>query len=87
MVPLQDNRIYWFSCVNCKVKNSSLRNFTVENLIKIFEGYHDPIPDLLAQTSDNQLLQHDIYDLPPINRFVFGNIVLLGGLFYITLFL
>ena len=87
LVPLQDNRIYWFDCVNAKVKNSPLRNFTVQNLIKIFEGYHDPIPEILAQTSDNQLLQHDIYVLPPINRFMFGNIVLLGGLFYITLFL
>lgn len=47
-------------------------------MIKIFEGYHDPIPEILAQTSDNQLLNHDIYDLPPISRFVFGNIVLLG---------
>ncbi|MCM3216881.1 hypothetical protein ABER75_03215 [Niallia taxi] len=78
LVPLQDNRIYWFACVNAKVKNSPLRNFTVQNLIKIFEGYHDPIPDILEQTSDNQLPQHDIYDLPPINRFVLGNIVLLG---------
>lgn len=72
LVPLQDNRIYGFSYVNAKVKNSPLRNFTVQNLGEIFEGYHDPIPEILAQTSDNQLLQHDIYVLPPINRFVFG---------------
>ncbi|MCT2347092.1 hypothetical protein M4D71_23355 [Niallia taxi] len=80
--PLQDNRIYGFSYVNAKVKNSPLRNFTVQNLGEIFEGYHDPIPEILAQTSDNQLLQHDIYDLPPINHFVFGNIVLLGDSAY-----
>jgi len=46
--------------------------------MKRFEGYHEPIPQILAQTSDNQLLQHDIYYLPPIRRFAFGRIVLLG---------
>lgn len=78
MVPLPNNRIYWFACVNAKVNDSHFRTFTVQNLIKIFEGYHNPIPGILEQTSDHQLLHHDIYDLPPIGRFVFGNIVLLG---------
>ncbi len=78
LVPLPDNRIYWFACVNAKAGDSQLRTFSVQNLIKIFDGYHEPIPGILAQTSDHQLLHHDIYDLPPIHRFVFGNIVLLG---------
>lgn len=78
LVPLPENRIYWFACVNAKVNDSQFRTFTVQNLIKTFEGYHDPILGILAQTSDHQLLHHDIYDLPPIGRFVFGNIVLLG---------
>lgn len=78
LVPLPDNRIYWFACVNAKAMDSQLKTFTVPDLIKIFEGYHEPIPGILAQTSDHQLLHHDIYDLPPISRFVFGNIVLLG---------
>ena len=78
IVPLPDNRIYWFACVNAKAKDSQLRAFTVSNLTKIFESYHEPIPGILAKTSDHQLLHHDIYDLPPISRFEFGNIVLLG---------
>ncbi|MGG4467521.1 hypothetical protein ABER68_05790 [Paenibacillus alvei] len=32
LVPLQDNRIYWFACVNAKVENSPLRNFSVTEL-------------------------------------------------------
>ncbi|MCE4049024.1 hypothetical protein [Bacillus sp. Au-Bac7] len=32
LVPLQDNRIYWFTCVNAKVENSPLRNFSVTEL-------------------------------------------------------
>ncbi|MCE4051427.1 FAD-dependent monooxygenase [Bacillus sp. Au-Bac7] len=78
LVPLPDNRIYWFACVNAKVDEPQFKTFTVQNLLKIFEGYHEPIPGILAQSSVHQFLHHDIYDLPPIERFAFGNIVLLG---------
>jgi FAD-dependent urate hydroxylase len=64
--------------VNAKARDSQLKAFTTRDLMKIFEGYHNPIPQILAQTSNHQLLHHDIYDLPPIRRFAFGRIVLLG---------
>lgn len=78
VVPLSNNRIYWFACVNAKTPNSPLRGDSIRDLMWRFEGYHEPIPQLLTQTADYQLLQHDIYDLPPIRRFAFGRIVLLG---------
>lgn len=78
LVPLSNNRIYWFACLNAKAPDSPLRTYTTRDLRKIFEGYHEPIPQILAQTSDHQMLQHDIYDLPPISRFAFGRVVLLG---------
>ncbi|USG66430.1 FAD-dependent monooxygenase [Brevibacillus ruminantium] len=78
LVPLSNNRIYWFACVNAKSPNSQLRSDTIRDLMRRFEGYHEPIPQILTQTSDRQLLQHDIYYLPPIRRFAFGRIVLLG---------
>lgn len=78
LVPLPDNRIYWFACVNAKARDPQLKAFTPRDLMKIFEGYHEPIPQILAQTSNHQLLHHDIYDLPLIRRFAFGRIVLLG---------
>lgn len=78
LVPLSNNRIYWFACLNAKAPDSSLRTYTARDLMRIFEGYHEPIPQILAQTSDHHMLQHDIYDLPPISRFAFGRVVLLG---------
>lgn len=78
LVPLPNNRIYWFACLNAKSPNSQIRSYTTRDLLGRFEDYHEPIPQLLAQTPDHQLLQHDIYDLPPIRRFAFGRIVLLG---------
>lgn len=78
LVPLSNNRIYWFACLNAKAPGSPIRAYTTRDLMKIFEGYHEPIPQILAQTSDHHMLQHDIYDLPPISRFAFGRVVLLG---------
>lgn len=78
LVPLSNNRIYWFACLNAKAPGSPIRTYTARDLMKIFEGYHEPIPQILAQTSDHHMLQHDIYDLPPISRFAFGRVVLLG---------
>ena len=78
LVPLAGNRVYWFACVNAKARDPVFRNWTVQDLLKRFEGYHEPISQLLMQTSDQQLLHHDIYDLPPIRQFAFGRVVLLG---------
>lgn len=78
LVPLSNNRIYWFACLNAKAPDSPIRTYSTRDLMKIFEGYHEPIPQILAQTSDHHMLQHDIYDLSPISRFAFGRVVLLG---------
>lgn len=78
LVPLSNNRIYWFACVNGKERDPHLRTYTIRKLMKRFESYHEPIPQILAQTADRQMLHHDIYYLPPIRRIVFGRVVLLG---------
>lgn len=43
-----------------------------------FGDWPDPIPALLAATSVDDVLQHDIYDLPPLPTYVRGRVVLLG---------
>jgi 2-polyprenyl-6-methoxyphenol hydroxylase-like FAD-dependent oxidoreductase len=78
IVPLLNNRIYWFACVNGKERDSQLRTYITQDLMEVFNGYHEPIPQILKQTTDHRLLHHDIYYLPPIDRFSFGRIVLLG---------
>lgn len=78
LVPLSNNRIYWFACVNGKEKDPHLKTYTTQSLMNRFECYHEPILQLLAQTDNQQMLHHDIYYLPPIRRIVFGRVVLLG---------
>ncbi|UYQ94600.1 FAD-dependent monooxygenase [Chitinophaga horti] len=84
VIPLTKQRIYWFACINAKAGEQRYRNYTARNLYEHFRQYHDPIPSLLAQTQDTQLLKNDIYDLKPLKRFAYGNVLLLGDAAHAT---
>ncbi|SHF57374.1 FAD-dependent oxidoreductase [Streptoalloteichus hindustanus] len=43
-----------------------------------FGDWPDPIPALLSAVSEESVLRHDVYDLPPVSTFVRGRVVLLG---------
>lgn len=78
IVPLTDQRVYWFATLNAKRNDPHLRSYTVADLQRTFQNYHAPIVDILAHTSDEELLWNDILDFKPIERYAFGNIALAG---------
>ncbi len=84
IVPLTGERIYWFACVNAPKNDPALRDFCVADLQRVFGNFHEPIPAILAQTRDADLIWNDIVDLKPIPRFAFGNILLLGDAAHAT---
>lgn len=84
MVPVSKGRIYYFACISVPQPNSNLKKFTISDLIHCFKEYHDPIPEILQQTRNEQLIWSDIYDLKPLRRFAYGNILLLGDAAHAT---
>ncbi|WP_158726488.1 FAD-dependent monooxygenase [Tomitella fengzijianii] len=77
IVPLPDDRVYWFAVLTA----AEGADFGDEPamLRERFGGWHAPIPALLDATPTSALLRHDIHDLaalPP--RCVAGRGVLLG---------
>lgn len=78
IVPLADNQIYWFACINASARDPKFAAYKTQDLVGRFGEYHDPIPQILKKTSDEQLLHHDIHYLPPIRQFAFGRVALLG---------
>ncbi|QDQ97503.1 FAD-dependent monooxygenase [Tomitella fengzijianii] len=77
IVPLPDDRVYWFAVLTA----AEGADFGDEPAVlrARFGSWHAPIPALLDATPPTALLRHDIYDLaalPP--RFVAGRGVLLG---------
>lgn len=84
IVPLSNNRIYWFACINATANNQTLKKYTTENLLNVFKEYHEPIPSVLWETKNENLIWGDIIDIEPIGRFAFQNILLIGDAAHAT---
>ncbi len=78
VVPLTDNRVYWFATLNAKPDDPRMREARIEDIQNIFKNFHFPIPDILARTTNKQLIWGEIIDLKPICQFAFGKVVLIG---------
>ncbi|RNI27928.1 monooxygenase [Rufibacter immobilis] len=76
--PIKGNKIYWFTCINAPQNSPQMKAMRVEDLERHFQLYHSPIPELFRHTKPEQLLWHDLYDLAPLSRFAFPNLLLLG---------
>jgi 2-polyprenyl-6-methoxyphenol hydroxylase-like FAD-dependent oxidoreductase len=84
IVPLTNNRIYWFATINASAKNERLKNYTTQDLVREFENFHLPIPQIIEETRNEQLIWSDIIDLEPLKKFAFGRIVLMGDAAHAT---
>lgn len=81
-VALPNNLIYWYACIN--TNKHEVRNYTVKDLCENFKNYYHPIPKILSDTLDKDLLQNDIVDIKPINQFCFERILLMGDAAHAT---
>lgn len=77
IVPLPDDRFYWFGTRN----QAAGITFADEHeaACETFAGWHAPIPESIAATVPAEVIRHDIYDLrKPLTTFGRGRTVLLG---------
>ena len=81
-VALPNNLIYWYACIN--THKHEVRNYTLKDLCKNFQNYYHPIPKILSDTLDEDLLQNDIVDIKPIHQFCFKRILLMGDAAHAT---
>ncbi|GAA2025077.1 FAD-dependent monooxygenase [Yaniella flava] len=77
IVPLPENRLYWFSTLNTPAgtefgdEHAAVRT--------TFGTWHAPIPQILEATSPHDVIRHDIYDLAkPLTALARGRTVLMG---------
>jgi FAD-dependent urate hydroxylase len=84
IVPLADNQVYWFACVNAPFKDSATANYGKNEIYSIFKNYHDPIPELIHITKENDIIHNDIIDIAPIKQFAFGRVLLTGDAAHAT---
>lgn len=84
IVPLAQNKLYWFACINTVQNDPVMKAYKTADLLEIFGEYHSPIPEILEHTLEENLIWSDICDLKPVNRYAFGNIVLIGDAAHAT---
>ena len=79
LVPVAAGRLYWFACLNSPEANNPIfRAYRVADLQRQFAGFHAPILQVLAATTDADLLWGDLFDLAPLASLAFGRVLLLG---------
>ena len=78
IVPLKDDRIYWFACLNARQHDLSVRNFKKGNLLWHFDDFHAPVAELIQSAAQEDIIWGDIIDLAPIDKFAFGKVLLVG---------
>jgi 2-polyprenyl-6-methoxyphenol hydroxylase-like FAD-dependent oxidoreductase len=78
IVPLSNNRIYWFACLNAAQNDPVRKSFRIPDLLACFSGFHSPVSEILKITRNEDLIWSDIIDIKPIKKFAFGKIVLMG---------
>jgi 2-polyprenyl-6-methoxyphenol hydroxylase-like FAD-dependent oxidoreductase len=84
IAPLNDNRLYWFACINTASKDSEMRAMKIPDLLSYFSNFHFPISDIIKKTENSRLIWNDIIDIKPLKKFAFNNIVLLGDAAHAT---
>ncbi|MFT4220632.1 MAG: FAD-dependent monooxygenase [Microbacterium sp.] len=77
IVPLPDDRVYWFATLNAPAGTAFADER--EEVRRRFAGWHDSIQECVAATPPEAVLRHDVHDLAkPLASFVRGRTVLLG---------
>lgn len=77
IAPLADGRVYWFA-TTVATERAHLHD-DLGAVAARFDGWHEPIPHLLAATPPTALIAHDIYHLAtPLRTYTAGRVVLLG---------
>ena len=84
IAPIGEGQIYWFAVKNARANDQHMRSLKTSDLLKIYSEYHEPIVSIIRATPDDQLLWNDIYDLKPVEQYVFGNIVMIGDAAHAT---
>ena len=84
IVPLTQNRIYWFACLNAPEDSAEMKRFRRDDLLRRFGHFHKPVADVLESTPEEKIIWGDIIDLRPLKKFAYGNILLMGDAAHAT---
>lgn len=77
IVPMHNNEVYWFLCINAKERDTEFKNYNLKKLKQHFKNFPKEVLAVLELTKGDPI-QHDMYDIEPLKSFIKGRVVLLG---------
>ena len=84
IVPLDNDLLYWFACVNAKQNDQMLKAYGAKEISERFESFHHPIPSIIAATQNHEIIWGDIFDLKPLPKYAFDKALLIGDAAHAT---
>src|SRR5699024_12644542 len=66
------------------LNNSANKEMTKQDLSQHFSQYNDHVKEIIVQTEDESYLHHDLYDIKPLDQYVYGRTMLLGDAAHAT---
>lgn len=84
IVPLLNNKVYWFISINAKIHNTEYQTYGKPHLQARFNHFPNEVREVLDKQSETGILLHNIYDLKPLKTFVYNRTVLLGDAAHAT---
>lgn len=78
IVPMPGGLVYWFATRNAPQGETDPPGMARQNLLALFQGWHEPIHALIAATQESAILRNDIQDRAPLASWGSGRVTLLG---------
>ena len=78
LVPLTQGRMYWYAALTTPEGMRDKEHGKKEELLELFQSYHEPVANVIEATEECAILRNDIYDRPPLPRWSKGRVTLLG---------
>lgn len=83
-VPIGKNRVYWYATANMpegRILAASERKVFLQ---QHFQGWHNPVEQLIEATPADAILHNDIHDFEPLEQWSRGRVTLLGDAAHAT---
>mgnify|MGYP001239094615 FL=1 len=82
--PMSKGNAYWFACINAQPDEPNFKRWKQEDVAHHFSFLGPVVERMIAETPDHYFLHHDLYDVQPLQTFVYDRIVLLGDAAHAT---
>lgn len=84
IVPINENKLYWYATINSCYFDVKINHYSLKNLQEHFDSYHKLVGQTLEKSSDEKLIKNHICDIKPLSRFAFDKVLLIGDAAHAT---